>query len=108
MASTTWGLGCRGATLLLILILTSLKSLLSTIFSWESVSDWGRVFYSIYIQIRGFYCVLIGRHTLIYQQKLLMDLLQSRGYERILWGIDWRRARGKDMNSDLGSGISYF
>ncbi len=37
-----------------------------------------------------------------------MDLVQSRSYGGVSWGIGWRRAGGEEMNSDLCPGVSDF
>ncbi len=37
-----------------------------------------------------------------------MDLFQSPSFEGVIWGIGCRRARGEEVDSDLGPGISYF
>jgi hypothetical protein len=68
----------------------------------------GGRFDSICIRKSGFCCVLGDRHALLNQQKLLMDLVQSRSYGGVSWGIGWGRARGEEMDSDLGPGVSDF
>jgi hypothetical protein len=37
-----------------------------------------------------------------------MDLVQSRRNREVSWGIGRRRARGEEIDFDLGPGTSYF
>ncbi len=79
MASTMRGLGCSGAALLIVLTVTSLRSLLGKLLCGDMGSI-GRGCDSICIRNRGLGSVLGNSHTYVNQQKPLMDQVQSRSY----------------------------
>ncbi len=68
----------------------------------------GGRFDSICIRKGRFCCVLGNRPALMNQQKLLMDLVQSRSYGGVVWGIGSGRVGGEEVDFDLCPGISYF